>query len=96
MNTKKFYLIKDGKFDMAAIMKRAWCYKNNPFNTAYRNDFKGALRNAWVDAKLEMEDYKASLNAKPARQGYNYGFNVLRSTFLGNHPDNRYADSSWR
>ena len=89
-------LIKNGKYDMKAIMKRAWCYKNNPFNTMYRNNFKGALKEAWVDAKLEMDAYKASLNAKPVKQGYDYGFNVLQSTFLGNHPDNRYYDSSWR
>lgn len=96
MNTKKFYLIKDGKFDLAAIMKRAWAYKNSPFTTAYRNNFRYALKTAWTDARIEMEDYTASLNAKPARQGYNYGFNVLRSAFLGNHPENYYRDSSWR
>ena len=89
-------LINNGKYDMKAIMKRAWCYKNNPFCMAYRNDFRGALRKAWTDARLEMDAYKASLNAKPAKPGYNYGFNILRSTFLGNHPDNRYSDSSWR
>lgn len=89
-------LINNGKYDMKAIMKRAWCYKNNPFNTMYRNNFKGALKEAWVDAKLEMDAYKASLNAKPVKPGYDYGFNVLQSTFLGNHPDNRYYDSSWR
>lgn len=89
-------LIINGKYDMKAIMKRAWCYKNNPFNTTYRNDFQGALKEAWVDAKLEMDAYKVSLNAKPVKPGYDYGFNVLQSTFLSNHPDNRYYDSSWR
>lgn len=49
-------LVKNGKFNRAEIMKRAWAYVKNPFCTQYRNDFKGALKAAWVDAKLVMDD----------------------------------------
>lgn len=49
-------LVKDGKYNRAEIMKRAWAYVKNPFNTEYRNDFKAALRAAWVDAKLVMDE----------------------------------------
>lgn len=93
---RKNFLIENGKYNISAIMKRAWCYKKNPFNTTYRNSFKGALRAAWIDARLEMDEYKASLIRDSKMTGYNYGYNVLRNTFLGNHPENRYYDSSWR
>lgn len=93
---KKQTLIKDGKYDISAIMKRAWCYKKNPFCTMYRNDFRGSLKEAWVDAQLEMDEYKASINRESTKQGYDYGFNILRSVFLGNHPENRFYDSSRR
>ena len=88
-------LVSDGKYNMKAIMQRAWSYKNDLLCTQYRNDFKGALKAAWADARLAMDDHKASLvKAEPEalkKQG-----NVLRDLFLGNHPDNRYYDSSWR
>lgn len=87
-------LVVDGKYNLKAIMQRAWSYKNNPFCTMYRNDFKGALKAAWVDAHLAMDEYRASANRQPEalkKQG-----NVLRELFIGNHPENRYYDSSWR
>lgn len=56
---RKVELVVNGKYNMKAIMKKAWMYKNNPFCTQYRNDFKGALREAWVDARLAMDEYKA-------------------------------------
>lgn len=49
-------LVKDGKFNRAEIMKRAWAYVKNPFCTQYRNDFKGALKAAWVDAKMVKDE----------------------------------------
>lgn len=58
-------LVKDGKFNRTEIMKRAWAYVKNV--AYYRNDFKGALKAAWVDAKLVMDDYllDKKLEGKP-------------------------------
>lgn len=51
-------LVRDGKFNRAEIMKRAWAYYRNPFNTCYRGNFKRALQEAWLDAKLVMDESK--------------------------------------
>ena len=60
MKTRRDYeLVKNGKYNMTAIMQKAWAYKNNPFCTQYRNDFKGALGEAWADARLAMDEFKA-------------------------------------
>lgn len=96
MKAKRDYeLVKNGKYNMRAIMQRAWAYVNNFACTMYRNDFKGALKAAWADARLAMFDYKASL-VKAEPEALKKKGNVLRDLFLGNHPDNRYYDSSWR
>ena len=93
---EQYYLIKDGKYDKKAIIHRAWCYKKSPTNTTFHNSFERALEQAWVDARLEMDVYKARLKPRPLRSGYDYGYNILKATFLGNHPDNICYDSSWR
>lgn len=93
MKKHRYELVENGKYNMKAIMKKAWAYKNNPFCTQYRNDFKGALKAAWADARIAMDDYKASLvKSESAKKNGN----VLRNLFLSNHPENRYYDSSWR
>lgn len=56
---RKLELVVNGKYNVKAIMKKAWMYKNNPFCTQYRNDFKGALREAWADARLAMDEFKS-------------------------------------
>ena len=56
---RKLELVVNGKYNVKAILKKAWMYKNNPFCTQYRNDFKGALREAWADARLVMDEFKA-------------------------------------
>ena len=56
---RKLELVVNGKYNVKDIMKKAWMYKNNPFCTQYRNDFKGALREAWADARLAMDEFKA-------------------------------------
>lgn len=94
MKAKRDYeLVKNGRYNMRAIMQRAWAYVHNFACVQYRNDFKGALKAAWVDARLVMDEYKASLvKAEPIEK---YG-NMLHDFFLGSHPENRYYDSSWR
>lgn len=56
---RKLELVVNGKYNVKAILKKAWMYKNNPFCTQYRNDFKGALGEAWADARLAMDEFKA-------------------------------------
>lgn len=70
---KKENLVKGGKFNRAEIMKRAWAYVKNPFNTQYRNNFKRALKAAWLDAKMVMDESKMA-EEKPVFNGVNlYG-----------------------
>lgn len=52
-------LVKGGKFSRADILKRAWGYKNDRMCTQYRNDWKGAIKQAWADARMEMERQNA-------------------------------------
>lgn len=85
MKDRDYSLIKDGKYNMKAIMQRAWVYVRN-----YGYSLKSALRTSWVDARLKMDEYVASLNPKAieSKQG-----NVLKAFFA-----DKYAnyDSSWR
>lgn len=86
-------LIKNGRYDMAAIMRKAWAYVKSPFTTAYRKDFRGALKTAWADARVAMDACKASISE--AAPEVNRG-NVLKRAFLAGNPEYRYYDSSWR
>lgn len=52
---RKKDLVKDGQYNRAEIIKRAWMYVKNPLNTMYRGNFKWALKRAWLDAKEELE-----------------------------------------
>lgn len=49
-------LVIGNKYNRAEVMKRAWGYVKNPFNTQYRGHFKWALERAWLDAKEVMGD----------------------------------------
>ena len=94
MKAKRDYeLVKNGKFILRAIMQRAWAYVRNFACAQYRNDFKGALKAAWIDARLAMDEYKSSfVKVEPIKQNGN----MLRDFFLDSHPENRCYDSSWR
>lgn len=87
----KVELVVNGKYNMKAIMKKAWMYKNNPFCTQYRNDFKGALREAWVDARLAMDEYKALQNVNRPSALVNRDLKALLY-----RPGYENFDSSWR
>jgi hypothetical protein len=93
MKAKRDYeLVKNGKYNMRAIMQRAWAYmKQNKSLKWY--SFAMALKSAWADAILKMDEYKSSLvKSEPIQKNGN----VLRNLFLGNHPEYKYYDSSWR
>lgn len=57
-NSKKrdYSLIVDGKYNFRAIIQRAWVYVRN-----YGYSFKSALKTAWIDAHLKMDEYKAEI-----------------------------------
>ena len=59
---RDYRLVVDGKYNMKAIMQRAWAFMN-----FYKGIYtlKSALRQAWIDAQLAMEDYNYSQNIKP-------------------------------
>lgn len=85
MKDRDYSLIKDGKYNMKAIMQRAWVYVRN-----YGYSLKSALRISWADSRLVMDEYVASLNPRTIepKQG-----NVLKAFFA-----DKYAnyDISWR
>lgn len=94
MKTRDYNLIVDGKYNRRAIMQRAYAYMKRNLSLKWYT-FKMALKEAWVDAHLKMDDYKASLVREQPEALKKQG-NVLRNLFLGAHPENRYYDSSWR
>lgn len=53
---RKKDLVIGNKYNRAEIMRRAWAYYRNPFNTVYRGNFKRALQDAWLDARIEMKE----------------------------------------
>lgn len=85
---RKKDLVKDGQYNRAEIMKRAWMYVKNPLNTMYRGNFKWALKRAWQDAKEVVEmlespapEYKSNRNVSVAdlrphgrANGFMYGW----------------------
>lgn len=52
MKKRDYELVKEGKYNMRAIMQRAWAYVKN-----YGGTFKSALKSAWADARVKMSDY---------------------------------------
>ena len=59
MRNRDYELVKDGKYNMKAIMQRAWVYVRQ-----YGYSLKSALRTSWVDARLKMDEYVESLKPK--------------------------------
>lgn len=61
MRAKRDYeLIKYGKYNRHAIMQRAWAYMKQ--NKAFKwYSFAKALKDAWTDAHLKMDEYQSSL-----------------------------------
>lgn len=59
---RDYRLVVDGKYNMKAIMQRAWAIMK-VYPTIYT--LKSALHESWIDANLAMEDYNYSQNIKP-------------------------------
>ena len=85
MKDRDYSLIKDGKYNMKAIMQRAWVDVRN-----YGYSLKSALRISWADSRLAMDEYVESLKPKAIepKQG-----NVLKAFFADKYTN---YDSSWR
>ena len=54
MKNRDYALVRNGKYNMKAIMQRAWLYVRQ-----YGYSLKSALRTSWVDARLKMNVLKA-------------------------------------
>lgn len=59
---RDYRLVIDGKYNMKAIMQRAWALMK-VYPTIYT--LKSALHESWIDANLAMEDYNYQQNIKP-------------------------------
>lgn len=66
MNSFKrdYNLIKNGSYNMRAIMQRAWAYMK-----IYKGyySFKQALRSSWIDAHIKMDE----LNNEEIKMNHN-------------------------
>ncbi|WP_300700918.1 hypothetical protein [Bacteroides sp.] len=61
MSTKRDYnLVVAWKYNRKAIMQRAYVYIRN-----YKYSLSSAMKMAWCDAQLKMDEYKSSLVAIP-------------------------------
>jgi hypothetical protein len=90
MKAKRDYeLVKNGKYNRRAIMQRAYVYVCN-----YNYSLSGALKMAWCDAHLKMDEFKAQVT--PMYQDYPKPANNFRQTLVDLNPTFRYYDSSWR
>lgn len=79
MRAKRDYnLVVDGKYNRRAIMQRAYVYVRN-----YKYSLSSAMKMAWCDAQLKMDEYKSSLVAIPYAPKY-LPFGSLYSDPLGN------------
>lgn len=93
MKARDYRLVVDGKYNMKAIMQRAWAYvKQNKDLTLY--SFAKALKDAWVDASLKMDEYKAQIS--PVYTEYPKPANDFRQALIELDPTLRCYDSSWR
>lgn len=90
MKTKRDYeLVKAGKYNRSAIMQRAYVYVRN-----YNYSLSSALKTAWADAHLKMDEYKAQV--APMYQDYPKPANNFRQAMIDLNPTLRSYDSSWR
>lgn len=61
MKNRDYRLVVDGKFNMKAIMQRAWVYVRN-----YGFSFNSSLHISWADARVALNDYHRELRFNEA------------------------------
>jgi hypothetical protein len=83
MKKRDYKLVINGKYNMKAIMQRAWVYVRN-----YGYSLKSSLKMSWVDARLNMDEYKSEKefieSGKPLFPNKNLSISDLYSDPLGN------------
>ena len=93
MKARDYRLVINGKYNRRAIMQKAWAYMKQ--NKAFKwYSFAKALKDAWTDASLKMDEYKAQVN--PIYTNYPKPANNFRQAFIDLQPTLRYYDNSWR
>lgn len=60
MKSRDYSLVADGKYNHRAIMQLAFAYSEGNKSIRWYS-FGHALRDAWADAKMKMDEYTASL-----------------------------------
>lgn len=90
---RDYRLVVDGNYNRRAIMQRAWGYMRQNRNFKWYS-LGRALQEAWADANLKMDEYKAQIS--PAYTEYPKPANNLRQALIGLNPELRCHDSSWR
>ena len=93
MKKRDYSLVRDGKYNMRAIMQRSWAEMKWNSHLKWFS-FSRALKNAWAAAREAMEEYQDSI--KPQEPVHHKEGNVLKSFFLFGHSENVNYDSSWR
>lgn len=89
MKKRDYELVKNGKYNRRAIMQRAYVFVRN-----YNYSLSSALKTAWCDAHLKMDEYKAQI--APKYQDYLKPANNFRQAMIDLNPTLRSYDSSWR
>ena len=93
MKARDYKLVVDGKYNRRAIMQRAWAYMKQ--NTSFKwYSFAKALKDAWVDASLKMDEYKAQIS--PVYIDYPKPANNFRQALIDLNPELRCYYSSSR
>lgn len=96
MEVIKYYYIRNGRYDVSAIMRSAW--RKVRFYKRSKKELGWYLKDVWYDAKREMERWE--WNALPVKEQLEIldkampcrnGFDIRRPG-----SDNYYRDSSWR
>ena len=60
MESRDYNLVIDGRYNHRAIMQLAFAYSRRD-KSLRRFSFGHALREAWADAKMKMDEYTSSL-----------------------------------
>ena len=60
MKSRDYNLVIDGRYNHRAIMQLAFAYSRRN-KSLRRFSFAHALREAWADAKMKMDEYTSSL-----------------------------------
>lgn len=81
MKSKDYNLVVGGRYNHRAIMQLAFTYSRRNKSLRWYS-FGHALREAWADAHLKMDEYRASLVGREPI-GRNRGVHELGYAMLG-------------